>query len=151
MKRYMLLVIIIPILVIGQNSDRRQLSSKMVKDRLEQAVKDGKLTQIQADLRYNAFLNREENQTRSSNRGSRTPRPLDIAKLEEIKTLLANKNFSIGQIEKVLPIVPRIMYLAMNEQNKNNSKERIMYYCKEEIGLNDNQIDYLIRLPQFIK
>ena len=151
MKRYMLLVIIIPILVIGQNSDRRQLSSEMVKDRLEQAVKDGKLTQIQADLRYNAFLNREENQTRSSNRGSRAPRPLDIAKLEEIKTLLANNNFSIGQIEKVLPIVPRIMYLAMNEQNKNNSKERIMNYCKEEIGLNDNQIDYLIRLPQFIK
>ena len=151
MKRYMLLVIIIPILVIGQNSDRRQLSSEMVKDRLEQAVKDGKLTQTQADLRYNAFLNREENQTRSSNRGSRTPRPLDIAKLEEIKTLLANNNFSVGQIEKVLPIIPRIMYLAMNEQNKNNSKERIMNYCKEEIGLNDNQIEYLIRLPQLIK
>ena len=110
MKRYMLLVLIIPILVIGQNSDRKQLSSEMVKDRLERAVKDGKLTQAQADLRYNAFLNREENQTRSSNRGSRTPRPLDIAKLEEIKTLLANNNFSVGQIEKVLPIIPRIMY-----------------------------------------
>lgn len=151
MKRYMLLVLIIPILVIGQNSDRKQLSSEMVKDRLERAVKDGKLTQTQADLRYNAFLNREENQTRSSNRGSRTPRPLDIAKLEEIKTLLANNNFSVGQIEKVLPIIPRIMYLAMNEQNKNNSKERIINYCKEEIGLNDNQIEYLIRLPQFIK
>ena len=39
----------------------------------------------------------------------------------------------------------------MNEQNKNNSKERIMNYCKEEIGLNDNQIEYLIRLPQLIK
>tara|TARA_B100000427_G_C15474842_1_gene580281 strand:- start:554 stop:1009 length:456 start_codon:yes stop_codon:yes gene_type:complete len=151
MKRYMLLVLIIPILVIGQNSDRKQLSSEMVKDRLERAVKDGKLTQTQADLRYNAFLNREENQTRSSNRGSRTPRPLDIAKLEEIKILLANNNFSVGQIEKVLPIIPRIMYLAMNEQNKNNSKERIINYCKEEIGLNDNQIEYLIRLPQFIK
>jgi len=151
MKRYMLLVLIIPILVIGQNSDRKQLSSEMVKDRLERAVKDGKLTQTQADLRYNAFLNKEENQTRSSNRGSRTPRPLDIAKLEEIKTLLANNNFSVGQIEKVLPIIPRIMYLAMNEQNKNNSKERIINYCKEEIGLNDNQIEYLIRLPQFIK
>ena len=151
MKRYMLLVLIIPILVIGQNSDRKQLSSEMVKDRLERAVKDGKLTQTQADLRYNAFLNKEENQTRSSNRGSRTPRPLDIAKLEEIKTLLANNNFSVGQIEKVLPIIPRIMYLAMNEQNKNNSKERIMNYCKEEIGLNDNQIEYLIRLPQLIK
>ena len=151
MKRYMLLVLIIPILVIGQNSDRKQLSSEMVKDRLERAVKDGKLTQTQADLRYNAFLNREENQTRSSNRGSRTPRPLDIAKLEEIKTLLANNNFSVGQIEKVLPIIPRIMYLAMNEQNKNNSKERIINYCKEEIGLNDNQIEYLIRLPQLIK
>ena len=132
MKLNTLLLIILSSLLIGQNQTGRERTPEMVKVRLKKAVNDGKITQEQADQRYKSFLSRNDYQQKS---------------LNDAKLLLEENKFSPIEVEKILSVMPRVIYLKNNEHNKNNSKDRLINYFKTEIGLNDEQIEFIFSIP----
>lgn len=132
MKLNIFLLMILTSLLIGQNQTGRERTPEMVKVRLKKAVKDGKITQEQADQRYKSFLSRNDYQQKS---------------LNDAKLLLEQNQFSSIEVEKILRVMPRVIYLKNNEHNKNNSKDRLINYFKTEIGLNDEQIEFIFSIP----
>ena len=132
MKLNIFLLMILTSLLIGQNQTGRERTPEMVKVRLKKAVEDGKITQEQADQRYKSFLSRNDYQQKS---------------LNDAKLLLEQNKFSSIEVEKILRVMPRVIYLKNNEHNKNNSKDRLINYFKTEIGLNDEQIEFIFSIP----
>jgi len=131
MKLNIFLLMILTSLLIGQNQTGRERTPEMVKVRLKKAVEDGKITQEQADQRYKSFLSRNDYQQKS---------------LNDAKLLLEQNKFSSIEVEKILRVMPRVIYLKNNEHNKNNSKDRLINYFKTEIGLNDEQIEFIFSI-----
>ena len=135
-----------------------------VRERIETAVEQGLITREQADERYAEFRIRigqrnDENfgldRMNQNRRGQNTEliahfKKLEINNLNRIKKGLLDNGITDSQLDAVLRGIIRLIQGAKADGNNFEMNPRMQTYFQDRIGLNPEQVQYVMDLSKRI-
>jgi len=146
-KTILSIMLILPMMSLAQDSmnkgDKVQQRPTVdeLRERLNVGVANGRITQEQADKRYEAFMKNEVNPDDKPNIGTRYIRlGVKTDELNRIKTKLVDSGITDDQLDLVLAAMIRMIHVAKNQGKEIDFSPRFQTYFENKVGLNDLQI-----------
>ena len=146
-KTILSIMLILPMMSLAQDSmnkgDKVQQrpTADELRERLSVGVANGRITQEQADKRYEAFMKNEVNPDDKPNIGTRYIRlGVKTDELNRIKTKLVDSGITDDQLDLVLAAMIRMIHVAKNQGKEIDFSPRFQTYFENKVGLNDLQI-----------
>ena len=140
-------MLILPMMSLAQDSmnkgDKVQQrpTADELRERLSVGVANGRITQEQADKRYEAFMKNEVNPDDKPDIGTRYIRlGVKTDELNRIKTKLVDSGITDDQLDLVLAMMIRMIHVAKNQGKEIDFSPRFQTYFENKVGLNDLQI-----------
>ena len=140
-------MLILPMISLAQNSinmgDKAQKrpTANQLRERLIIGVEKGRITQEQADQRYEAFM---QNDVRPDDKPDVETRYIRLGvetdELNRIKTKLKDSGITDDQLDLVLAAMIRMIHVAKNQGKEIDFSPRFQTYFENKVGLNDLQI-----------
>jgi len=146
-KTILSIMLILPMMSLAQDSmnkgDKVQQrpTADELRERLSVGVANGRITQEQADKRYEAFMKNEVNPDDKPDIGTRYIRlGVKTDELNRIKTKLVDSGITDDQLDLVLAAMIRMIHVAKNQGKEIDFSPRFQTYFENKVGLNDLQI-----------
>jgi hypothetical protein len=146
-KTILSIMLILPMMSLAQDSmnkgDKVQQrpTADELRERLSVGVANGRITQEQADKRYEAFMKNEVNPDDKPNIGTRYIRlGVKTDELNRIKTKLVDSGITDDQLDLVLAAMIRMIHVAKNQGKEIDFSPRFQTYFENKVGLNNLQI-----------
>ena len=140
-------MLILPMISLAQNSinkgDKAQKrpTADQLRERLIIGVEKGRITQEQADKRYETFM---QNDVRPDDKPDVETRYIRLGvetdELNRIKTKLWDSGITDDQLDLVLVAMIRMIHVAKSQGKKVDFSPRFQTYFENKVGLNDLQI-----------
>lgn len=140
-------MLILPMISLAQDSmnkgDKVQQrpTADQLRERLIVGVEKGRITQEQADKRYEAFM---QNDVRPDDKPDIETRyirlGIDADELNRIQTKLMDSGITDNQLDLVLAAMIRMIHVAKNQGKEIDFSPRFQTYFENKVGLNDLQI-----------
>ena len=140
-------MLILPMISSAQNSINKgdkvqnRPTANQLRERLIIGVEKGKITQEQADKRYEAFM---QNDVRPDDKPDIETRyirlGIDADELNRIQTKLMDSGITDNQLDLVLAAMIRMIHVAKNQGKEIDFSPRFQTYFENKVGLNDLQI-----------
>jgi len=140
-------MLILPMISLAQNSinkgDKAQKrpTANQLRERLIIGVEKGRITQEQADQRYEAFM---QNDVRPDDKPDVETRYIRLGvetdELNRIKTKLRDSGITDDQLDLVLAAMIRMIHVAKNQGKEIDFSPRFQTYFENKVGLNNLQI-----------
>ena len=146
-KTILSIMLILPMMSLAQDSmnkgDKVQQrpTADELRERLSVGVANGRITQEQADKRYESFMKNEVNPDDKPDIGTRDIRlGVETDELNRIKTKLRDSGITDDQLDLVLSAMIRMIHVAKNQGKEIDFSPRFQTYFENKVGLNDLQI-----------
>ena len=146
-KTILSIMLILPMMSLAQDSmnkgDKVQQrpTADELRERLSVGVANGRITQEQADKRYESFMKNEVNPDDKPDIGTRYIRlGVKTDELNRIKTKLVDSGITDDQLDLVLAAMIRMIHVAKNQGKEIDFSPRFQTYFENKVGLNDLQI-----------
>ena len=146
-KTILSIMFILPMMSLAQDSmnkgDKVQQrpTADELRERLNVGVANGRITQEQADKRYESFMKNEVNPDDKPDIGTRYIRlGVKTDELNRIKTKLVDSGITVDQLDLVLAAMIRMIHVAKNQGKEIDFSPRFQTYFENKVGLNDLQI-----------
>ena len=146
-KTILSIMLILPMMSLAQDSvnkgDKVQQrpTADELRERLNVGVANGRITQEQADKRYESFMKNEVNPDDKPDIGTRYIRlGVKTDELNRIKTKLVDSGITVDQLDLVLAAMIRMIHVAKNQGKEIDFSPRFQTYFENKVGLNDLQI-----------
>jgi hypothetical protein len=146
-KTILSIMLILPMISLAQNSinkgDKAQKrpTANQLRERLIIGVEKGRITQEQADQRYEAFM---QNDVRPDDKPDVETRYIRLGvetdELNRIKTKLRDSGITDDQLDLVLAAMIRMIHVAKNQGKEIDFSPRFQTYFENKVGLNNLQI-----------
>jgi hypothetical protein len=146
-KTILSIMLILPMISLAQNSinkgDKAQKrpTANQLRERLIIGVDKGRITQEQADQRYEAFM---QNDVRPDDKPDVETRYIRLGvetdELKRIKTKLKDSGITDDQLDLVLVAMIRMIHVAKSKGKEIDFSPRFQTYFENKVGLNDLQI-----------
>ena len=146
-KTILSIMLILPMISLAQNSinkgDKAQKrpTADQLRERLIIGVEKGRITQEQADKRYEAFM---QNDVRPDDKPDIETRYIRLGvetdELNRIKTKLMDSGITDDQLDLVLAAMVRMIHVAKNQGKEIDFSPRFQTYFENKVGLNNLQI-----------
>jgi hypothetical protein len=146
-KTILSIMLILPMISLAQNSinkgDKAQKrpTANQLRERLIIGVEKGRITQEQADQRYEAFM---QNDVRPDDKPDVETRYIRLGvetdELKRIKTKLKDSGITDDQLDLVLVAMIRMIHVAKSKGKEIDFSPRFQTYFENKVGLNDLQI-----------
>ncbi|MGY8763535.1 MAG: hypothetical protein ACKVLE_02245 [Fidelibacterota bacterium] len=146
-KTILSIMLILPMISLAQDSmnkgDKVQQrpTADQLRERLIVGVEKGRITQEQADKRYEAFM---QNDVRPDDKPDIETRyirlGIDADELNRIQTKLMDSGITDNQLDLVLAAMIRMIHVAKNQGKEIDFSPRFQTYFENKVGLNDLQI-----------
>ena len=142
-KTILSIMLILPMISLAQDSmnkgDKVQQrpTADQLRERLIVGVEKGRITQEQADKRYEADVRPDDKpdiETRYIRLG------IDADELNRIQTKLMDSGITDNQLDLVLAAMIRMIHVAKNQGKEIDFSPRFQTYFENKVGLNDLQI-----------
>jgi len=146
-KTILSIMLILPMISLAQDSinkgDKAQKrpTANQLRERLIIGVEKGRITQEQADQRYEAFTKNRESPDDKPDVETRYIRlGVETDELNRIKTKLRDSGITDDQLDLVLAAMIRMIHVAKNQGKEIDFSPRFQTYFENKVGLNDLQI-----------
>lgn len=146
-KTILSIMLILPMISLAQNSinkgDKAQKrpTANQLRERLIIGVEKGRITQEQADQRYEAFTKNRESPDDKPDVETRYIRlGVETDELNRIKTKLKDSGITDDQLDLVLAAMIRMIHVAKNQGKEIDFSPRFQTYFENKVGLNNLQI-----------
>jgi hypothetical protein len=156
-KTILSIMLILPMISLAQDSmnkgDKVQQrpTADQLRERLIVGVEKGRITQEQADKRYEAFM---QNDVRPDDKPDIETRyirlGIDADELNRIQTKLMDSGITDNQLDLVLAAMIRMIHVAKNQGKEIDFSPRFQTYFENKVGLNDLQIQVVKGLSKRI-
>ena len=140
-------MLILPMISLAQDSinkgDKAQKrpTANQLRERLIIGVEKGRITQEQADQRYEAFTKNRESPDDKPDVETRYIRlGVETDELNRIKTKLRDSGIIDDQLDLVLAAMIRMIHVAKNQGKEIDFSPRFQTYFENKVGLNNLQI-----------
>jgi len=150
-------MLILPIISLAQDSInkgdkvQKRPTADQLRERLIIGVEKGRITQEQADKRYEAFM---QNDVRPDDKPDIETRyirlGIDADELNRIQTKLMDSGITDNQLDLVLAAMIRMIHVAKNQGKEIDFSPRFQTYFENKVGLNDLQIQVVKGLSKRI-
>ena len=140
-------MLILPMISLAQNSInkgdkvQKRPTADQLRERLIIGVEKGRITQEQADKRYETFM---QNDVRPDDKPDVETRYIRLGvetdELNRIKTKLWDSGITDDQLNLVLVAMIRMIHVAKSQGKKVDFSPRFQTYFENKVGLNDLQI-----------
>ena len=140
-------MLILPIISLAQDSInkgdkvQKRPTADQLRERLIIGVEKGRITQEQADKRYETFM---QNDVRPDDKPDVETRYIRLGvetdELNRIKTKLWDSGITDDQLDLVLVAMIRMIHVAKSQGKKVDFSPRFQTYFENKVGLNDLQI-----------
>ena len=144
------IILILPMISLAQDSINKddkvhkRPTADQVRERLTVGVEKGRITQEQADKRYEAFTKNELNTDDKSDIETRYIRiGVETDELNRIKTKLKDSGMTGDQLDLVLAAMIRIIHVAKSQGKEIDFSARFQTYFENKVGLNNLQIQVI--------
>jgi hypothetical protein len=146
-KTILSIMLILPMISLAQNSinkgDKAQKrpTANQLRERLIIGVEKGRITQEQADKRYESFMQNDVRPDDKSDVETRYIRlGVETDELNRIKTKLRDSGITDDQLDLVLAAMIRMIHVAKNQGKEIDFSPRFQTYFENKVGLNNLQI-----------
>lgn len=146
-KTILSIMLILPMISLAQNSInkgdkvQKRPTADQLRERLIIGVEKGRITQEQADKRYEAFMQNDVRPDDKSDIETRYIRlGVETDELNRIKTKLRDSGITDDQLDLVLAAMVRMIHVAKNQGKEIDFSPRFQTYFENKVGLNDLQI-----------
>ena len=146
-KTILSIMLILPMISLAQDSInkgdkvQRRVTPNELRERLNAGVEKGRITQEQADKRYEAFMQNESNTDDKPDIETRYIRlGVETDELNRIKTKLKDSGITDDQLDLVLAAMIRMIHVAKNQGKEIDFSPRFQTYFENKVGLNNLQI-----------
>ena len=145
-KIILFIILIFPLILLAQNSinngDTLQRPTEdRLRERLKVGVEKGRITQKQADDRYEAFTKNDVNSDDKLSFEIRYNRfGVNADELNRIKTKLKDSGITDDQLDLVLATMIRMIHVAKYQGTETDFSSRFQTYFENKVGLNNLQI-----------
>jgi hypothetical protein len=146
-KTILSIMLVLPMISLAQGSiikgDKveKPPTADHLRERLIIGVENGRITQEQADKRYEVFTKNESNTDDKSDIETRYIRlGVEMGELNRIQTKLKDSGITDDQLDLVLAAMIRMIYVAKNQGKEIDFSPRFQTYFENKVGLNDLQI-----------
>ncbi|HJM94755.1 MAG TPA: hypothetical protein QF698_01685, partial [Candidatus Marinimicrobia bacterium] len=120
---------------------QKRPTADQLRERLIIGVEKGRITQEQADKRYEAFMQNDVRPDDKSDIETRYIRlGVETDELNRIKTKLRDSGITDDQLDLVLAAMVRMIHVAKNQGKEIDFSPRFQTYFENKVGLNDLQI-----------
>ncbi len=146
-KTILSIMLILPMISLAQDSInkgdkvQKRPTADQLRERLIIGVEKGRITQEQADKRYETFM---QNDVRPDDKPDVETRYIrlgvEIGELKRIKTKLKDSGITDDQLDLVLTAMIRMIHFAKNQGKEIDFSPRFQTYFENKVGLNDLQI-----------
>ena len=146
-KTILSIMLILPMISLAQNSInkgdkvQKRPTADQLRERLIIGVEKGRITQEQADQRYEAFM---QNDVRPDDKPDVETRYIRLGvetdELKRIKTKLKDSGITDDQLDLVLVAMIRMIHVAKSKGKEIDFSPRFQTYFENKVGLNDLQI-----------
>jgi hypothetical protein len=146
-KTILSIMLILPMISLAQDSInkgdkvQKRPTANQLRERLIIGVEKGRITQEQADKRYEAFM---QNDVRPDDKPDIETRYIrlgvDADELNRIQTKLMDSGITDDQLDLVLAAMIRMIHVAKNQGKEIDFSPRFQTYFENKVGLNDLQI-----------
>ena len=146
-KTILSIMLILPMISLAQDSInkddkvQKRPTEDQLRERLIVGVEKGRITQEQADKRYEAFM---QNDVRPDDKPDIETRyirlGIDADELNRIQTKLMDSGITDNQLDLVLAAMIRMIHVAKNQGKEIDFSPRFQTYFENKVGLNDLQI-----------
>ena len=146
-KTILSIMLILPMISLAQDSInkgdkvQKRPTADQLRERLIIGVEKGRITQEQADKRYEAFM---QNDVRPDDKPDIETRyirlGIDADELNRIQTKLMDSGITDNQLDLVLAAMIRMIHVAKNQGKEIDFSPRFQTYFENKVGLNDLQI-----------
>ena len=140
-------MLILPMISLAQNSInkgdkvQKRPTADQLRERLIIGVEKGRITQEQADKRYETFMQNDVRPDDKSDIETRYIRlGVETDELNRIKTKLWDSGITDDQLNLVLVAMIRMIHVAKSQGKKVDFSPRFQTYFENKVGLNDLQI-----------
>jgi len=140
-------MLILPIISLAQYSInkgdkvQKRPTADQLRERLIIGVEKGRITQEQADKRYETFMQNDVRPDDKSDIETRYIRlGVETDELNRIKTKLRDSGITDDQLDLVLAAMVRMIHVAKNQGKEIDFSPRFQTYFENKVGLNDLQI-----------
>ncbi len=140
-------MLILPMISLAQNSInkgdkvQKRPTADQLRERLIIGVEKGRITQEQADKRYETFMQNDVRPDDKSDIETRYIRlGVETDELNRIKTKLRDSGITDDQLDLVLAAMVRMIHVAKNQGKEIDFSPRFQTYFENKVGLNDLQI-----------
>ena len=140
-------MLILPMISLAQESInkgdkvQKRPTADQLRERLIIGVEKGRITQEQADKRYETFM---QNDVRPDDKPDVETRYIRLGvetdELNRIKTKLWDSGITDDQLDLVLVAMIRMIHVAKSQGKKVDFSPRFQTYFENKVGLNDLQI-----------
>jgi hypothetical protein len=140
-------MLILPMIFLAQNSInkgdkvQKRPTADQLRERLIIGVEKGRITQEQADKRYETFM---QNDVRPDDKPDVETRYIRLGvetdELNRIKTKLWDSGITDDQLDLVLVAMIRMIHVAKSQGKEIDFSPRFQTYFENKVGLNDLQI-----------
>ena len=146
-KTILSIMLILPMISLAQDSmnkgDKAQKrpTANQLRERLIIGVEKGRITQEQADQRYEAFTKNRESPDDKPDVETRYIRlGVETDELNRIKTKLRDSGITDDQLDLVLAAMIRMIHVAKNQGKEIDFSPRFQTYFENKVGLINLQI-----------
>ena len=146
-KTILSIMLILPMISLAQDSInkgdkvQKRPTADQLRERLIIGVEKGRITQEQADERYEAFTKNDVNLDDKLGIETRYIRlGVEIDELNRIKTKLKDSGITDVQLDLVLVAMIRMIHVAKSKGKEIDFSPRFQTYFENKVGLNDLQI-----------
>ena len=146
-KTILSIMLILPMISLAQDlinkgdKVQRRVTPNELRERLNAGVEKGRITQEQADERYEAFTKNVASSDDKPNIETRYIRlGVETDELNRIKTKLKDSGITDDQLDLVLAAMVRMIHVAKNQGKEIDFSPRFQTYFENKVGLNDLQI-----------
>jgi hypothetical protein len=146
-KTILSIMLILPMISLAQDSInkddkvQKRPTADQLRERLIIGVEKGRITQEQADKRYETFM---QNDVRPDDKPDIETRyirlGIDADELNRIQTKLMDSGITDNQLDLVLAAMIRMIHVAKNQGKEIDFSPRFQTYFENKVGLNDLQI-----------
>jgi len=146
-KTILSIMLILPMISLAQDSINKgdkvqqRVTADELRERLNAGVENGRITQEQADMRYEAFTKNDPNTNYKPDIETRYIRlGVEMDELNRIKTKLKDSGITDDQLDLVLAAMIRMVHVAKSQGKEIDFSVRFQTYFENKVGLNDLQI-----------
>jgi hypothetical protein len=146
-KTILSIMLILPMISLAQDSInkgdkvQKRPTEDQLRERLIIGVEKGRITQEQADKRYEAFTKNDVRPDDKPDIETRYIRlGIDADELNRIQTKLMDSGITDNQLDLVLAAMIRMIHVAKNQGKEIDFSPRFQTYFENKVGLNDLQI-----------